>query len=185
MKLRCDGRICSGDIGRAATTAAARGQQQRCIFKFRQQSLKFGFALIMKSPQPACTDMTYSTPECKTPAEEQVDLVVRGDLMARKEVALESLNTRIARLAIALGLELGTDVGLRSALAPGLALTPHQQPFLEELRALLTLRYQMEKQLVEELGSQTLHTMIFNVEQHMERMGFKHGIDGLRQDPLP
>ena len=118
-------------------------------------------------------------------AEEQANLGVRADLMARKEAALEGLNTRIARLAIALGLELGTDVGLRSALEPGLALAPHQQPFLAELRALLTLRYQMEKQLVEELGSQTLHTIIADVELHMERIGFKHGVDGMRQDPLP
>ena len=128
---------------------------------------------------------SQSEPTAPFTADEQADLVIRVDLMARKEAALEGLNTRIARLAIALGLELGTDVGLRSALAPGLKLAPHQQPFLAELRALVTLRYQMEKQLVEELGSQTLHTIIADVELHMESIGFKHGMDGMRQDPLP
>lgn len=106
------------------------------------------------------------------------------DLMARKEAALEGLNTRIARLAIALGLDLTTDVGLRQAMEPGRVFEPRQRPFLEELRGLLTLRYLMEKQLVDELGSQSLHEIVTDVERHMERIGFRHGMDGMHEDEL-
>jgi hypothetical protein len=114
--------------------------------------------------------------------EEQDVSAARQELMARKETALQGLNMRIARLAIALGLELDTDVGLRMALEPGL--TPHQRPFLDELRGLLTLRYQMEKQFVDEVGNQLTHQIVAEVEQHMERIGFKHGMDGNREGPL-
>jgi hypothetical protein len=115
-------------------------------------------------------------------AEEQTELAVHRDLLLRKGTALEALNKRIARLAIALGMQLDTDVGLREAMEPLAPLAPHQHAFQEELRGLLTLRYQMEKQLVDEVGSKAMHQMVSEVEQHMERLGFKHGVDGIREN---
>ncbi|NVO06050.1 MAG: hypothetical protein HXX19_09040 [Rhodoferax sp.] len=116
--------------------------------------------------------------------EEQEEQAARKVLMTRKEGALEALNMRIARLAIALDMELETDTGLQKALEPSVTLEPHQRPFLEELRALLTLRYHMEKQLLDEVGNQTLHTIVDDVEQHMERIGFKRGVDGIHESQL-
>ena len=109
---------------------------------------------------------------------------MRQQLLLRKGAALEGLNKRIARLAIALGLQLDTDVGLREAMEPLAAPTPHQHAFQEELRGLLTLRYQMEKQLVDEVGGEAMHRMVSEVEQHMERIGFKHGVDGIHEAQL-
>jgi hypothetical protein len=114
--------------------------------------------------------------------EEQDALLARKDLMARKGAALEDLNKRIARLGIALGLKLDTDVGLRMALTPDVTPEPHLHQFMDELRALLTLRYQMEEQLVEEVGSLTTHQIVVDVERHMERIGFKPGVDGTHED---
>ena len=116
--------------------------------------------------------------------QEQDELATRGELMLRKGVAFEVLNKRIARLAIALGLELDTDVGLREALESVDPPSPHAHAFQEELRGLLTLRYQMEKQLVDEVGSEAMHRMVSEVEQHMERMGFKPGVDGIHEHQL-
>jgi hypothetical protein len=128
--------------------------------------------------------MTHSEPEptISLTAEEQDALLARKDLMARKSAALEGLNKRIARLGIALGLELDTDVGLRMALTPDVTPEPHLHQFMDELRALLTLRYQMEDHLVEEVGSQATHQIVADVELHMERIGFKHGVDGTHGD---
>jgi hypothetical protein len=130
--------------------------------------------------------MTHTLPDAEAPhnSEEQTELAVHKDLLLRKGTALEALNKRIARLAIALGLQLDTDVGLREAMQPLAPPAPHHHAFQEELRGLLTLRYQMEKQLVDEVGSAAMHQMVSDVEQHMERLGFKHGVDGIREDPL-
>lgn len=118
------------------------------------------------------------------PAKGQEELVAREELMSRKGGAFERLNMRIARLAIALGLELDTDAGLNLALESDLALEPHQRVFRDELRGLLTLRYQMETQLVDEIGSSNMHTLVSEVEKHMDRVGFRHGVDGIHEDQL-
>ena len=104
------------------------------------------------------------------------------DVVERKRAALESLNTRIARLAIALGAPLDSDAGLNAALH--LAEQQTQQPFHAELRALLTLRLRMEKEWVDELGEATMHQLVVEVEQHMEQRGFRHGVDGVYGERL-
>lgn len=97
-------------------------------------------------------------------------------------MALEGLNTRIARLAIALGVGLESEAGLNAALHVADTQPPH--PFQEELRALLTLRLRMEKSLADELGEDALHQLVADVEQHMERRGFHHGVDGVYGERL-
>ena len=104
--------------------------------------------------------------------------------MLRKGAALEGLNKRIARLAIALGLELDTDVGLRDAMETVAPPSPHAHAFQEELRGLLTLRFQMEKQLVDEVGAEAMQLLVSEVELHMESMGFKRGVDGIHESQL-
>ena len=109
---------------------------------------------------------------------------MRKQLLLRKGAALEGLNKRIARLAIALGLELDTDVGLREALEPVVPPEPHAHAFQEQLRGLLTLRFQMEKQLVDDVGAEAMQRMVSEVELHMESIGFKPGADGIHQSQL-
>lgn len=130
--------------------------------------------------------MTHPQPDPAGPQneQEQTELAVHADLLLRKGAALEGLNKRIARLAIALGLELDTDAGLCEALEQGPQPAPHQHAFQAELRGLLTLRYQMEKQLVDDIGSETTQRMVSEVELHMESQGFRHGVDGIHEDAL-
>jgi hypothetical protein len=108
----------------------------------------------------------------------------RSEILLRKEAAFENLSKGIARLAIALGLDLETDLGLRNALKPERYGDAHKRQGYESLRGLLTLRYQMEKQLVEEMGTQAMHQIVVDVEAHMERIGFRHGVDGIHQEQL-
>ena len=42
----------------------------------------------------------------------------------------------------------------------------------------------MEKQLLDEVGNQALYTMVDDVEQRMEGIGFKHGVDGIQESQL-
>ena len=156
---------------------------------YRQVTIWQGWAFILSAYLWTPTAMTPSETDPTEPLsaqeqQEQDELATRGELMLRKGVAFETLNKRIARLAIALGLELDTDVGLREALEPVDPPSPHAHAFQEELRGLLTLRYQMEKQLVDEVGSEAMHRMVLEVEQHMERMGFKPGVDGIHEHQL-
>ena len=109
---------------------------------------------------------------------------MRKQLLLRKGAALEGLNKRIARLAIALGLELDTDVGLRDALEPVVPFPSHRHTFQGELRGLLTLRFQMEKRLADEVGAEAMQRMVAEVELHMESIGFKHGADGIHESQL-
>jgi hypothetical protein len=116
--------------------------------------------------------------------DEQDELAMRRHMLSRKGAALEGLNKRIARLAIALGMELDTDVGLREALEPVAPALPHQHAFQGELRGLLTLRFHMEKQLVDEVGAEAMQRLVSEVELHMESIGFKHGADGIHENQL-
>jgi hypothetical protein len=145
----------------------------------------------MTDPQTTTPLATPFASPSETPSEtpptpaEQTALEIGGEMLERKGEALEGLNKRIARLAIALGLALETDAGLQQALHPvARPDDPHSHASQEELRGLLTLRYQMEKQLVDELGDRGLQHMVAQVEQHMERSGFKHGVDGIHEDQL-
>lgn len=122
--------------------------------------------------------------EAEEQKQEQDMLAMRKQLLLRKGAALEGLNKRIARLAIALGLRLDTDVGLREALEPVAPPEPHQHAFQEELRGLLTLRFQMEKQMVDEVGAEAMQLLVSEVEQHMESIGFKPGVDGIHESQL-
>lgn len=154
-------------------------------FTATSQSVRFWLAygrLYFDAPA-AMTTSPAETADTRSP-EEQEQLDVHRQLLLRKELALECLNKRIARLAIALGLKLDTDMGLSDALEPLPQATPHQRGFQQELRGLLTLRYQMEKQLLDEEGEVAMHRMVSEVEQHMERLGFKHGVDGIHEDQL-
>ena len=49
---------------------------------------------------------------------------------------------------------------------------------------MLTLRYQMETQSLDEGGNQVLHRIVDDVELPMEHNGFKYGVDGIHASQL-
>jgi len=122
------------------------------------------------------------------------------DYLPHVQQGLEQLNSRIARLAIALGVSLHDAASVQQALKdpPGAhedaasAMhghgTPQQRRAAQghaELRGLLVLRYEIESKLSEELGADALQHMLRRIEQHMEREGFAHGADGVELEATP
>ena len=122
------------------------------------------------------------------------------------EASIETLNARIARLAIALGVSLDNDDEVAALM------NEHQEPTVspelrdpsaqvsgthastspehrvahqrEELRGLLVLRYSMEKNYVHDAGVPATRQIMDKAEQELERRGFKPGADGIDLDRL-
>ena len=118
----------------------------------------------------------------------------------RVEQAVEQLNSRIARLAIALSLDLTDkhcidqvlknptgDASCIAPLADHLHSSQQRRTTLEtaELRGLLVLRYGIEQKLSQEMGYAGLQDLLLRVEHHMKREGFAHGADGLDLNDTP
>lgn len=102
--------------------------------------------------------------------------------LGRTEASFEALNSRIARLAISLGLPLDNDQHIHEILKThGKAdfTDPHQHRYWIELRGLLVLRYGMEKTAVTQLGTETLKQILLDAQSHMAEAGFKPGSDGI------
>lgn len=119
-----------------------------------------------------------------------------SDRLARMEHSLEEVNTRIARLAIALGISLDDDA--QAQLATQVPATPpvaqdrrgsdsrsHHGPDRrmnckrEELRGLLVMRYGLQQRFVEEVGVHATRQIMVTAEEHLERDGFRPGADGI------
>jgi hypothetical protein len=122
----------------------------------------------------------------------------------RMGASLEALNARIARLAMALDIALDDQATLQALVAsPQVKSVPverrdssqsavmvhvgperrkaHQR---EELRGLLTLRYQLEASSVNEHGLALTRQVLVDAQDHLIRQGFKPGADGLGLDQL-
>lgn len=123
-----------------------------------------------------------------------------SDRLARMEQHLEEVNTRIARLAIALGISLDDDAQAQlasQAPAPALAIPDrrgsdasaagreHRGPDRrlhckkEELRGLLVMRYGLQQRYVETVGVNATRQIMVTAEAHLERDGFRPGADGI------
>jgi hypothetical protein len=116
------------------------------------------------------------------------------------------LNSRIARLAIGLGLSLQNRADVEKVMhwqdANAIPLerrsTANRRQFARsgdtherrvahtwgELRGLMVLRYKIEKEFVEEVGVTAARQILTNADNSMFRMGFKHGADGSDLDHL-
>jgi len=126
---------------------------------------------------------------------------MQDDSPERLSASLETLNARIARLAIGLGVDLSDPAALsklmqlpshppvavdRRVAAPdarsaqvfgnGERRVSHWQ---EELRGLVTLRYHIETLSVAENGLAATRQMMVQVHQHLLDQGFKAGADGV------
>jgi len=127
-----------------------------------------------------------------------VPLSAEAERLARMEGAIHELNVQIARLAILLGVSLESreQVALALQHTPAVAQerrgssgsyrgperrSAHRR---EELRALLVMRYELEKNYVEELGPEVTQQLMLRNEQALTRLGFRRGADGVDLDLL-
>ena len=139
-----------------------------------------------------------------------IDLPPRDELhldrVHQMEAAMETLNMRIARLAIALGVALDNEGELASLMGEEHdASVPHERRVSadpldvahahngpecrvahqrQELRGLLVMRYEVEKRYVDDAGITVTHQIMVEAEQQLERKGFKPGVDGIDLDRL-
>jgi hypothetical protein len=119
------------------------------------------------------------------------------------EASIEGLNSRIARLAIGLGLSLQDAGDVARVMQWREATTVVQErrssgePLLQtssperrtaqawkELRGLIVLRYKVETDFVERVGSSATRQIMEEAEDSLARKGFKHGADGLDLNAL-
>lgn len=119
---------------------------------------------------------------------------------------MATLNMRIARLAIALGVALDNESEVatlmgeehdtsvlherRVSAAPDDGGHVHVGPECrlahqrQELRGLLVMRYKVEKRYVDDAGITVMHQIMIEAEAQLERKGFKPGVDGIDLDRL-
>ena len=126
------------------------------------------------------------------------------EIFQRSGSSLDALNARIARLAIALDVQLDDAADMAKAMC-------HSQTFQiaherrvasvdqisvntpmtvdrrlankrEELRGLLVMRYEMETRYINDRGLAAARQMMHEGEDHLVRQGFKPGADGIVLD---
>lgn len=137
---------------------------------------------------------------------ERRQMQMNDDKAERMGASLEALNARIARLAMALDVKLDDQAVLQTLMD-----TPQIKPFMlerrdsarvafvpqvhvgserrkahqrEELRGLLTLRYHLEADSVNNNGLTLTRQLLVEAEAHLIRQGFKPGADGVGLDYL-
>lgn len=99
--------------------------------------------------------------------------------------SMESLSTRIARLALALHVPLNrqgemSQLMSRHPVAPNLPMARQH----EELRGLLVLRYQVQTRCVARIGVTATRQILVEAEQKLLLKGFRLGDDGIDPDFL-
>lgn len=107
----------------------------------------------------------------------------------RRESTVTDLTMRIARLAIALGLQLDQEQDVQRVLHHSEPPSTHdgqadrvvhlRTRAWTELRGLLVLRYELERHLIEDMGLHLSRRILEDAELHLTIAGFKPGIDGL------
>lgn len=130
---------------------------------------------------------------------------MQDDFNARLEVSLETLNARIARLAIGLGVDLDnaqtlSDLLVRPVTAPlplerrGVDVGTGSMPpptaerrvayLKDELRALVVMRYRLESTSIENNGLSVTRELMEQAHQHLLERGFRPGADGWHAQDL-
>jgi hypothetical protein len=109
----------------------------------------------------------------------------------RLQAVMEQLDLNIARLALALGVSLGTKEDLSQALRdsrpgpPAPLNAAHRVDHMHaQLRGLLVLRYNLIQKCAAEIGPDATWQIMVEVETHMEAHGFVPGADGISRDLL-
>jgi len=126
------------------------------------------------------------------------------DATQRLSASVEVLNARIARLAMALGIELNNRAEVDALMATrqiqpvaverrlaradesAAKVTPERRTAhrREELRGLLVLRYHLEANSLNNNGLTVTRQALTQAADHLVRQGFKPGADGLGLDDL-
>lgn len=114
---------------------------------------------------------------------------------------MEDINSRIARLSIALGISLQSEADVAAVInqlrnmsvtqerrqtperrvgeRAGMSAERRVSYFRAELRGLLVLRYGVEQRLVEQMGYHETRQILSEAEAHLVRNGFPPGVDGM------
>ncbi|OIN92109.1 MAG: hypothetical protein AUJ20_08795 [Comamonadaceae bacterium CG1_02_60_18] len=124
---------------------------------------------------------------------------MHDDFNLRLTTSLEALSARIARLAIGLGVDMDNAQAFDAILSqPTAAFVPEERRnsvagtvavptpsvdrrvahLKEELRALVVLRYHLERTSIENGGLQVTREMLEQAHKHLLAQGFKPGADG-------
>lgn len=121
---------------------------------------------------------------------------------SRSETAIEALNARIARLAMALDVSLDSASAVQALMdqaPPSPPFTPERRRdddgqhrafralngerrkahLMEELRGLLVLRYHFETTVLQDSGLEVTREILEQAHAHLLQRGFKQGADGL------
>ena len=127
---------------------------------------------------------------------------IDDDLTQRLSASMETLNARIARLAMALDVALNDRAAVDALMAkahfqsvdnerrrapadgPQVRVTSERRRAhqCEELRGLLVLRYHLEVTSLKDNGWTVTRQVLVQAEDHLVRQGFKPGADGLDLD---
>lgn len=112
----------------------------------------------------------------------------RFDNVRQVEATLETLNARIARLCLTLGVHLDSDAdvehllerdGAEWAKTPGdSAMARRRQQALEELRGLFVVRCDLMSHTLHSLGPEVTFQIVKLVEEQLLKEGFAPGADG-------
>jgi len=140
------------------------------------------------------------------PTDPQSESDPQNQRLHHMESSIETLNARIARLAIGLGVSLKNDDEVARVMSRQqvvrelherrVTLDRRDVPRIdsdsdrriahlwEELRGLLVLRYGVETRYVDEVGVTATRQIMVEAEVHLTRAGFKPGADGINLDRL-
>ena len=116
-------------------------------------------------------------------------LTPEAQQLQRMESFLEELNVRIARLSIALGISLKREDELERVVSElqkqaelhASQSTPDRRLIAQriELRGLLVMRYGVEQRFVNQVGAAATRQILVEAEEHLVRVGFEPGADGI------
>lgn len=139
------------------------------------------------------------------PTDKPLQAEAQDPRLTEMQAAMEELNSRIARLAIGLGVSLNSKddlvrvlrwqprvpaferrvVGNFSALAGMFAGCERRVAHKwNELRGLLALRYGVETRYVDAVGATAARRILVGAEQHLVFRGFNPGDDGIDLNQL-
>jgi hypothetical protein len=127
---------------------------------------------------------------------DDIQLQAQANSLHRLDTSMAALNSRIARLAMVLGVSLDREDDVRRVLAhhPD----PHplhaaqgtefqkfeHEHVLIELRGLLVMRYGIEQHIVEDQGASVTRRVLEQAQAELAKHGFKPGADGLDLEQL-
>lgn len=109
-------------------------------------------------------------------------------MLERMEEVIEELDTRIARMAIGLEIDLAEEENILSVIHQKhhhfSSNHTHHKHHIHELRGLIVLRYGIEKQYVDLIGPKATRQLLLIAEEHLLQMGFHQAADGINLDFL-